>query len=36
MYLKQGKTDKARETLKAGLARHPGDAELTKALESVE
>lgn len=35
LYMKQGKADKAREILRTGLARHPGDAELTKALDSL-
>lgn len=36
LYQKQGKTDKARETLRAGVARHPDDAELKKALAAME
>ncbi|MCE9636444.1 MAG: tetratricopeptide repeat protein [Planctomycetes bacterium] len=35
LYQKQGKSDKAKEALKSGLARHPDDAELKKALESL-
>lgn len=35
LYQKQGKSDKAKDALKAGLARHPDDAELKKALESL-
>lgn len=36
LYLKQGKQEKARDALKSGLARHPNDAELKKALDALE
>ena len=36
LYQKQGKSDKAKEALRAGLTRFPQDAELKKALESLE
>lgn len=36
LYGKQGKADKAKEILRTGLARHPGDAELQKALDALE
>jgi tetratricopeptide (TPR) repeat protein len=36
LYLKQGKGDKAKEVLRAGAARHAQDAEIKKALESLE
>lgn len=36
LYAKQGKTDKAKEALRAGLERHPADPELRKALDAME
>lgn len=36
LYQKQGKSDKAKDVLRAGLGRHPDDAELKKALGSLE
>jgi tetratricopeptide (TPR) repeat protein len=36
LYQKQGKSDKAKDVLRAGLARHPDDAELKKALGSLD
>lgn len=36
MYQRQGKADKAKEILRSGLARHPDDGELKKALDSLE
>ncbi|MCG3135197.1 MAG: hypothetical protein HMLKMBBP_02703 [Planctomycetes bacterium] len=36
LYAKQGKTDKAKDVLRAGLERHPDDANLRKALDSME
>jgi tetratricopeptide (TPR) repeat protein len=35
LYKRQAQADKARQVLEAGLARHPDDAEITKALESM-
>jgi tetratricopeptide (TPR) repeat protein len=35
LYNRQNNTKKSREALKAGLERHPGDEQLTKALETM-
>jgi tetratricopeptide (TPR) repeat protein len=36
LYLKQGKTEKAKEVLRAGAERHAQDAEIRKALAALE
>ncbi len=36
LYRRQASAERAKEVLEAGRARHPDDAELAKALESLK